>query len=410
MEKQKPKIDAEKNLHRRAAPVQVLFCESFVKNRQQAFRFKLVLRLIPDTGWRKGCEPIHEEVIHVHQTNIALIPAFEPDRILLEIAEELKRMDLEVLVVDDGSGPGFSEIFEEMEKEAVVLHHDSNRGKGAALKTGLKYIRDRYTEPYAVVTVDADGQHRTADVMRILLAVPAAEDSLILGSRRFTGKVPLRSRLGNVLTRLVYRAAAGVRVYDTQTGLRAFSHKLVDRLLEIDGDRYEYEMNVLMAFAKDRRTIREIPIETVYLDGNTSSHFDVLRDSFRIYREILKFSVSSFAGFLTDFAMYCFLLALTGNLVLSNIAARLVSAAVNYTLNRKFVFQSGAPVGRSVTQYAALAAAILAGNTIFLKGLSSLGWNSYAAKIMTEIIFFALSWVMQKHVIFRRKEVYYEKA
>lgn len=346
----------------------------------------------------------------MHQTNIALIPAFEPDRILLEIAEELKRMDLEVLVVDDGSGPGFSEIFEEMEKEAVVLHHDSNRGKGAALRTGLKYIRDRYTEPYAVVTVDADGQHRTADVMRILLAVPAAEDSLILGSRRFTGKVPLRSRLGNVLTRLVYRAAAGVRVYDTQTGLRAFSHKLVDRLLEIDGDRYEYEMNVLMALAKDRRTIREIPIETIYLDGNTSSHFDVLRDSFRIYREILKFSVSSFAGFLTDFAMYCFLLALTGNLVLSNIAARLVSAAVNYTLNRKFVFQSGAPVGRSVTQYAALAAAILAGNTIFLKGLSSLGWNSYAAKIMTEIIFFALSWVMQKHVIFRRKEVYYEKA
>lgn len=346
----------------------------------------------------------------MNQTNIALIPAYEPDRILLEIVDELRRMDLDVLVVDDGSGPRFSGIFEEAEKEAVILHHGRNRGKGAALRTGLKYIRNRYTEPYAVVTVDADGQHRTADVMRVLLAVPEGEDSLLLGSRRFTGKVPLRSRLGNALTRLVYRTAAGVRVYDTQTGLRAFSHRLVDRLLEIEGDRYEYEMNVLMAFAKEGRPIREIPIETVYLHDNASSHFDVLRDSFRIYWEILKFSVSSFAGFLTDYAMYCSLFALTGNLALSNIAARLVSASVNYTLNRKFVFESGAPVGRSAAQYAALAAVILTGNTIILKGLSSLGWNSYAAKIMTEILFFAFSWITQKHVIFHGKEVYYEKA
>ena len=129
----------------------------------------------------------------------------------------------------------------------MVLRHDKNRGKGEALKTGLKYIRERFERPYIIVNADADGQHRTQDIIRVADAAEMNRSRLILGSRKMEGKVPLKSRLGNSITRLVYRLSTRSAVYDTQTGLRAYSDKLIDRLIEINGSRYEYEMNMLIA-------------------------------------------------------------------------------------------------------------------------------------------------------------------
>ena len=341
---------------------------------------------------------------------IALIPAYEPDRALLEITEELKKCELEIIVIDDGSGKNFEDLFTEAGRAAKILQHDTNRGKGAAIKTGLSYIAEHYRPPYTVVTVDADGQHRPADVMRVLQAADEERTGIVLGSRSFTGAVPLRSRIGNGITRLVYRLISGCRIYDTQTGLRAFSDLLLPELLQIEGERYEYEMNALIKLAKKGCPLREVRIETVYLNDNASSHFDTFRDSFRICKEILKFSAASLAGFLVDYSLYCVLTAATGDLVLSNVAARIVSATANYTLNRKLVFRSNVPVARSVAQYAALAVVILIGNTVVLRGLTCLGWNHYLAKIVTELAFFAFSWIVQRSLVFRRKEVNYEKA
>lgn len=335
---------------------------------------------------------------------IALIPAYRPDGVLAEIAEELKDRGLDLVVVDDGSGEKYAGVFAETEKNAAVLRHEKNRGKGAALRTGLSYVAEHYTGPYTVVTVDADGQHRTADVMRVLQTAEEDRGGLVLGSRRFTGKVPLRSLIGNAVTRAVYFLASRCRVYDTQTGLRAFSDLLVPELLEIEGDRYEYEMNVLMTMARAGRPIREVWIETVYLNDNASSHFDAVKDSLRICREILKFSAASFVSFLTDYGLYCLLTALTGRLAFANVAARIVSASVNYVLNRRLVFQSRAPLARSIAQYAALAAVVLAGNTLVLRALAGLGWNPYLAKIVTELLFFILSWTAQRSIVFREKE------
>ena len=340
---------------------------------------------------------------------IALIPAYEPDEILIDLVHQLIDAGLKVIVVNDGSGSAFEDIFTRAGRQATILRHEINRGKGAAIKTGLRYIAHNCREPYAVVTVDADGQHRVEDAKKVLQAVNGNETALILGSRHFTGKVPVRSRFGNTVTRYVCRLLGGLQVYDTQTGLRAFSHRLVPELLQIEGDRYEYEMNMLMAFQKEERPLLEIPIETVYLDDNTSSHFHTVRDSFRIYKEILKFSAASIAGFLIDYFLYCCLLMSTGNLALSNIGARLVSATVNYTMNRKLVFDSRVSVIRSGLQYALLATFILLGNTVFLRGLTEYGVNGYVAKILTELVFFTFSWGVQHSVIFK-KEAVYERA
>jgi putative flippase GtrA len=190
------------------------------------------------------------------------------------------------------------------------------------------------------------------------------------------------------MTRLVYRLSTGLKVYDTQTGLRAFHKDLLPRMLGIPGERYEYEMNVLLELAKARTPIIEEEIETIYLDNNSSSHFDTVWDSLRVYREILRFSASSLAGFLVDYAMYSALILATGSLRLSNIAARVVSASVNYTLNRKFVFRSRCGILSSALSYFLLAAAILACNTLVLEYLvGSLGIGRLFAKILTELLF-----------------------
>ena len=333
----------------------------------------------------------------------ALIPAYQPDEKLSALCFSLKEKNYEIVVVDDGSGEAYSGIFESVKPCATVLSYLPNRGKGAALKTGLAYIQTVCAPGDVVVTADADGQHRPEDIEKTVREAFLNPDALVLGSRAFTGKVPLRSRLGNGITRGVFGALAGKRVHDTQTGLRAFSCAKIPFMAEIRGDRYEYEMNVLLECSRKRVPIREIPIETVYIDGNASSHFHPVRDAWRIYRELFAFAASSFAGFVTDYGLFSLLSALLGSalLPLCNVLARIVSASVNYLLNRRYVFHDQGSVKQSAPRYALLACTILGANTLILMLLAD-GWkvNRYAAKLMTEILLFAVSWAVQKSAVF----------
>lgn len=342
---------------------------------------------------------------------IALIPAYEPEKTILFLVKELIGTGYECVVVNDGSGVEFEEIFEQLKDNTRVLEHEVNRGKGAALKTGMKYISEHYSAEDIVVTVDADGQHRVLDVEKVTAeatrSVPDIPQTLFLGSRSFTGRVPLRSRFGNTVTRLVYLLATGRKVNDTQTGLRAFAVGLIPELLGIDGDRYEYEMNVLMYWAKNHLPIREVEIETVYLNDNSSSHFDTLKDSVRIYWEILKFTGSSFVCFLVDYGLYAIFLAAlqafgaTEGLILANVLARAGSATLNFNLNRGLVFQSRADWKKEAVKYGVLAAEILAANTLLLTLLTGVfGVPPLAAKIVVEAGLFLFSFAVQKKEIF----------
>ena len=360
---------------------------------------------------------------------IALVPAYEPDTKMLTLIDELKTKGFEIVVVDDGSGADYEDIFEKAEQKAVVLTHNTNKGKGAALKTGLnyiyKYMAYSETEKTAtgtvrtsgkdsvIVTVDADGQHTPDDALRIAKISEAKNGALVLGSREFTGDVPARSMVGNTITRHVYSLATGVDIRDTQTGLRAFGRCMIPELLEIEGERYEYEINVLLELAREGRPIIEEDIETVYIEDNKSSHFDTIKDSFKIYKEIIKFSASSFIGFLIDYIAFAALMLTTGaaglahGLIISNIGARVLSSVANYSINRKLVFKSKAKVMTSALQYFLLAGIILIGNTIVLSTFTgTLGMNSMLAKVLTEMLFFFISWTVQKYVIFYKGDKY----
>ena len=335
---------------------------------------------------------------------IALIPAYEPDEKMINIASELFDAGFSVIVVNDGSDPSREDIFSKVKEFATVLVHEKNRGKGAAIKTGFRYIKENAVKPYVVVTVDADGQHKVEDAKRVVARALKNPDCLVLGSRKFTGKVPFRSRFGNAVTRFVYNSASKTSVRDTQTGLRAVTDKFVERMIEIPGDRYEYEMNMLMIFAKEGIDILEVDIETVYLEENASSHFKPLKDSFRIYKEILKFSVSSLIGFVIDIALFSLFVFLWSNEIAANVVARVISASVNFTLNRTLVFKSKKPLLPALFEYALLAVFILVFNTLILKGFLELGIEAFWAKIITEVIMFTVSWLVQRLLIFGKKK------
>ncbi len=337
-------------------------------------------------------------------SKVALIPAYKPLPLLAELVRQLYDEGLRVVLVDDGSGEEYLSIFERCAEYADICRHAENAGKGRALKTGLSYIYEKFGSEVTVVTVDADGQHTLKDALAVCASASEAQGALVLGSRHFIGDVPFRSRFGNKITRVVFLLSSGVRLRDTQTGLRAFGGGLIPTLIDIPGERYEYEINMLLELSKRGVPIIEHGIDTVYENNNESSHFKPVRDSLRIYGQILKFSASSLIGFAVDYIMYALLWFFSNSLTFSNVGARVISATVNFLLNRKFVFKDKGSVWVSALKYTALALAILVGNTLCLNLLVDIcGVSELLAKLLTECVFFMLSWLIQKKFVFRKK-------
>ncbi|WP_409340621.1 GtrA family protein [Paenibacillus sp. MBLB4367] len=333
-----------------------------------------------------------------------LIPSYEPDNRLIGLIERLRAMtDAPIVVVDDGSGEKFRGIFEAVKAAGcTVLTHISNRGKGRALKTGFQYIMEHGSTP-GVVCADSDGQHAPKDIVAVGQAIDAREATIVLGSRRFTGKVPLRSRVGNRLTSKIYDAATGIGIGDTQTGLRGYPSHMLAWLCQVPGERFEYEMNLLLQAPAQGYGIAELPIDTIYLNENRSSHFRPIADSLNVYLPILKFCASSVISGVLDFVLLLLLQVITANLLVSVIGARLGSSAANYAINRRFVFarpKKGSVV-KSAARYYSLAAAILALNYGLLSLLHTmLEIPLVPAKLATECLLFLFSYWCQRRFVY----------
>lgn len=335
---------------------------------------------------------------------VALIPAYEPDDKLIQLAKELKNREFYCIIIDDGSGTKYSNIFKECKKNAHIISYNENKGKGYALKTGLEYIKREFSN-YVVITIDSDGQHRVEDAGKLAVFAMNNKDTLVLGMRKRDRKVPFRSKLGNGITRFIYKISTGLDIYDTQTGLRAFSEELIDEMLKIEGEKYEYEMNVLLKFARNKIKIKEIEIQTIYIENNKGSHFNVVKDSLKIYKEIIKFSLSSITSFIIDYGLYGLFTIIFNNVILANISARIISSNYNFFINKLVVFKSDKGTLKSYIQYFLLVIIMLTLNTLVLNALVDFcNINKYVAKIITELTLFIINLVVQKKLIFKKEE------
>ena len=335
---------------------------------------------------------------------IVIIPAYQPDEKLRRLVVSLKETtDYPIVIVNDGSSADKQPLFDSLTQYAKVLVHPVNRGKGAALKTALVYIRDNYPADEGVVTVDADGQHLPKDIVRVAKAWEAAPEKLVLGSRRFTGKVPFKSRAGNAITRGVFALSTGVKVFDTQTGLRAFGVFRIPMMLSMKGERYEYEINVLLYATRHRIPIEEVTIETVYIEDNASSHFHAVRDAWRIYKMILMFAASSLIACGVDYVLVLLISAVTSHLLprysllISVVAARVISSMINYFINCKLVFEHRAK--SSIARYYVLTALLLLLNYVLLLAVTQL-LPLAIGKIVVEAGLYPLSFYLQRRFVF----------
>ena len=349
---------------------------------------------------------------------VILIPSLEPDERLPAYIRQLSEHGFQrIVVVDDGSGDAYQSIFQELEQTpgTTVLHHEVNRGKGVALKTGYRYISEHLTGISGVITADADGQHSVRDCLRLAEKLQTGERALYLGSRDFSLKnVPPKSRIGNRVTSVLFLLLYGKWVSDTQTGLRAFRAEELPFMMEVAGERFEYEMNVLIACARSRIPMLPVTIETIYENDNRGSHYHPLRDSVRIFRVLLagflRFMGSSLVCVVIDQGVFNLLnLAVFGNgirkkavyILLSTVIARIVSAGTNFVINKNLVFHLKGKARGALGRYILLSVAIMllsAGGTWLL---SQTGLSSTLAKLIIDTLLYFVSFRVQERWVFR---------
>ena len=354
---------------------------------------------------------------------VILIPSLEPDDRLPAYAQRLHEQGFDrIVIVDDGSSIDYQPIFDRIAAMdgCTVLHHEVNRGKGCALKTGYTYIRDHMPDVTGVITADADGQHTVEDCLKLAEALREEKKALYLGSRDFNlPNIPPKSRFGNKTTSGVFWALYGQWLPDTQTGLRAFRREELDFMIEVPGDRFEYEMQVLIACARASIPMIPLTIETVYENENAGTHFHPIRDSWRIYKVILgsffKFMGASIASFLIDQGVFALMehVILAGVpwvrdvvIAVSTVVARLISAPCNFLMNRSFVFKFKQGTKAAAVKYAVLCLIIMALSGLGVAVLGRLGMPKSLdnlSKLIIDTLLYFLSFRVQNKWVFKEE-------
>ena len=271
---------------------------------------------------------------------VVLIPIYNPDiditdTFLKKLADSFKN----IVFVNDGCDSSFDEFFKKLEKKYPVIKHNVNLGKGRGLKNGINYILNNYPKSKVIVAADCDGQHSINDIKRCSTAALNNQDSLVLGCRNFDEDiVPMKSKLGNKLTRNILDLFVGKEISDTQTGLRAMSFDLARKLIAIPGERYEYETNVLIETKKQNIPVKEVEIDTIYINDNKTSHFNPIKDSMRIYSFFSKYFVGAFLAYLIELFVISKLFEAPKfflSIVLYLLVAKIISSIITYIFNRR---------------------------------------------------------------------------
>lgn len=335
-----------------------------------------------------------------------VIPAFQPTLALVSLIKGLRKefFPASIVVVNDGSSSSCDAIFNGLSglEQVVILKHAVNLGKGAALKTAFNFVLNSNPHVKGVITADADGQHSIADIKNVAEKFCQNQHKLCLGSRKFTGNVPARSRVGNLLTRFVFSRLIGVKLTDTQTGLRGIPTSFLHKLLKIRAMAYEFELDMLVQAKESQLGFLEIPIDTIYFQDNKNSHFSPLFDSLRIYFVFLRFTSSSIVAASIDWIFFSFVFILTKNLLAAFVVARFFASSFNFLVNKKLVFVSKSNNCLSLTKYVSLVIYLLMISYSIVLFLSQhVGIHPFVAKLLVESLIFIFNFNIQRFLVFK---------
>ena len=348
-----------------------------------------------------------------------VLPSLDPDEKFGKVVSELVEAGFAgIVIVDDGSSEEHQKWFNEAEHypQCTVIHHGINKGKGRALKTAFSYIIENLPQIEGAVTIDGDGQHLTKDIIACGDALLENVDKVIMGCRDFDAPgVPPRSVAGNKTTSRMFRILFGIRISDTQTGLRAIPSEMLPQFCEMEGERFEYETNMLLQMKKLGIEFVEQPIETVYDPDDYSSHFNAFKDSWRIFKVMLRFIlndssairyvISSLTSWLVDYVFFYCLFTAFGT-VIAQTTARVISSLFNFNVNRFFVFRSRDRYFKDMLEYycvcvpQAFVSVVLLGMLVNKMSISAPG-AATLVKVVVDTALFCISYVIQKKWVFK---------
>lgn len=359
-----------------------------------------------------------DTTISVKNTDVTVVlPSLNPDEKLINTVNALLEKGFhDIIIINDGSDDAHLSPFELVASydACTLLVHEVNRGKGRALKTGMQYVLEHRPDSPGVITIDGDGQHHADDILACAQAMLDRKDEVILGVRDFSQPdVPFKSRFGNNLTKSVFRIFCGIRISDTQTGLRAIPAQYLKAMTEFTGERFEYETNMLLEIKSKSIPFSEVKIRTIYLDENASTHFHPVRDSFKIYKVILKFGMSSVLSSVIELLAFTLVnmildllpveFRLEISVLIASAVSRVISALCNYKMNRALVFNSGCR--SSFIRYAILCAGQLMVSATLVSLLSYLftaeTFGQTVIKAIVDTTLFFISYRIQKCWVFR---------
>lgn len=345
-----------------------------------------------------------------------IIPSLDPDEKLLNLLSKLKATGFSNLIlINDGSSNKYRNYYEIAKDKynCIVLTHSVNLGKGRALKNAFNYVLTELPNCIGAVTVDSDGQHSIEDIIECSIATAKFKDNLILGCRDFSSKsenVPFRSRFGNIMTHNVLKLLCGIDIPDTQTGLRGFSRNLLQTFIVTKGERFEYEMNMILDAKENNIDIKIIPIKTIYIEENKTSHFNPLKDSIKIYSVFGKFLFSSLSSFLIDISLFTFFIFLLKSsnfnlnlyILIATIFSRVLSSIFNFLVNKNIVFKNkGSNINVLLKYFTLFTCQLLAsaGLVTFLFELTQI--NESMLKIIVDMFLFLISFKIQREWVFK---------
>lgn len=348
-----------------------------------------------------------------------VLPSLNPDHKFKKVVDGLLEDGFKnVVIVDDGSDADHRKWFDEFEDHPYchVLHHEVNRGKGRGLKTAFKYILENQPDTKGVVTIDGDGQHLLKDIIACGNVMLENEDKVVMGCRDFNQPgVPPRSVAGNKTTSRLFRICYGIKLSDTQTGLRAIPRECLERFCSIEGERFEYETNMLLHMKRMGIGFVEQPIETVYDEEEYSSHYNAVKDSWRIFKVMFKFLLSSFGSTLLDLGIFYLVFRLFGAWagkyaeLLATVVARICSSFANFNANNTVVFANKGSYKRAMFRYYCLCIPQMLVSAGLVTLINHLFSNSVpivatVIKFVVDTCLFFISYGIQREWVFSQKK------
>lgn len=343
---------------------------------------------------------------------VLLMPAYNPGEKMVSLIGELKKDFQTIIVVNDGSDAKSQQYFDMIKNQVVLLSHAKNIGKGAALKTGFKYILEKHKDAYGVVTAGVDGQNSTLDILRCCKEFIEDKSVTVYGCRNFLedDDISEETKIDNELTSHMLRLYSGIDISDTLTKLRVFPIKILNELMMVEGDRFDYDLNVIFRLSELNITIKEVLVDALRVEPPRKFLVKRIADRIRIYLVFLKFCMSSLVCYTVDLISFSvikhFIYPFTPvwYIYLSTMIARVISGSLNYSVNR-LVFKTKVDVGTAGKRFLILWFVQMCLSAFFVNAISNMSpYDPIVIKMIVDTLLFLASYQFQRKWVFKNKK------